>query len=94
MKSYKLCDVPNRHDREKLGVDRPDGQWWRYEKCGELVQVRGILTGEKRQPCAGEWYLSGAIPEAYRAPSDLSSVYHIVKLVAMRRTKPEWEVVS
>lgn len=40
------------------------------------------LTGEFRSPLAGEWYLSGAIPEAYQAPNDLndlSTAYHILK---------------
>ena len=31
-----------------------------------------------RPPRKGEWYLSGAIPEAYLASSDLSTPYHIV----------------
>ena len=42
-------------------------------------------TFENRPPKAGEWYLSGAIPEAYRAPNDLSAAFHILKLEA----KPE-----
>lgn len=43
--------------------------------------IKAIRTGEFREPKAGEWYLSGAIPEAYRAPNDLTSKYHILKLV-------------
>ena len=31
-----------------------------------------------RAPKKGEYYLSGAIVEAYLAPNDLSSPYHIV----------------
>jgi len=42
---------------------------------------RAKLTGEFRPPLKGEWYLSGAIPEAYKAPNDLSTAYHIVVLV-------------
>lgn len=34
-----------------------------------------------RVPKKGEWYLSGAIPEAYQAKGDLSSPYHVVRLV-------------
>jgi len=45
------------------------------------VQVRAIYTGEKRPPRKGEWYLSGAIPEAYRAPNDLTTPFHIATLV-------------
>ena len=32
-----------------------------------------------RPPNKGEWYLSGAIVEAYRAPSDLSVSFHVVE---------------
>lgn len=37
-------------------------------------------TGEKRPPRKGEWYLSGAQVEAYRAHNDLSTPYHIAEL--------------
>jgi len=54
-------------------------------KNGEPVQVRAKLTGERRPPQAGEWYLSGAIHEAYRAKNDLNTAYHILKLVVVRQ---------
>lgn len=38
-------------------------------------------TGEKRPPKKGEWYLSGAIVEAYRAPNNLSIPFHIAEIV-------------
>lgn len=31
----------------------------------------------KRPPKKGEWYLSGAFVEAYQAPNDLSTAFHI-----------------
>lgn len=34
-------------------------------------------TGEFRAPLKGELYISGAVPEVYRAPNDLSTPYHI-----------------
>lgn len=43
--------------------------------------TKAITTGEFREPQKGEWYLSGAIAEAYQAPNNLSEKYHIVKLV-------------
>lgn len=43
--------------------------------------VHAIWTGEKRPPQKGEWYLSGAVIQAYRAPNALSTPYHIAKLV-------------
>lgn len=39
------------------------------------------LTGERRAPRRGEWYISGAIAEAYYAPNDLSTSYRIAKIV-------------
>lgn len=38
-------------------------------------------TGEKRPPRKGEWFLSGATIEAYRATADLSSSYPIAEMV-------------
>jgi protocatechuate 3,4-dioxygenase beta subunit len=34
-------------------------------------------SGEFRAPRKGEWYISGAIPEVYQAPNDLSTKFHI-----------------
>jgi len=42
--------------------------------------IKAKWNGEKRQPKKGEWYLSGAIIEAYQAKNDLSSVFHIATL--------------
>lgn len=43
--------------------------------------IRAVWTGEKRQPQAGEWYLSGAEICAYRAVYDMTCSYHIAKLI-------------
>ena len=49
--------------------------------CGFLGGKRFFnLSGEKRCPKKGEYYLSGAIPEVYQAPNDLSTVFHIMIL--------------
>ncbi|HUS98156.1 MAG TPA: hypothetical protein VMX97_15625, partial [Hyphomicrobiaceae bacterium] len=53
-------------------------------RFGRRSNVRAIATGERRPPSKGEWYLSGAIAEAYRAPNDFSSPYHIAKLVRVK----------
>lgn len=37
-------------------------------------------TGEKRCPKKGEWYLSGAITEAYQAKNDLTGEYYIARI--------------
>jgi hypothetical protein len=45
-------------------------------------RFRVEATGEFRPPKRGEWYISGAIPEAYLAPNDLTVSYHIGVLVS------------
>lgn len=49
--------------------------------------VRAEDSGEFRCPKAGEWYLSGANVEAYYASKDLSTPYHIAKLVLITTEK-------
>lgn len=46
----------------------------------EHQNVKAVWTGEMRPPRQGEWYLSGAIIEAYKAPNDLTTPYHIAKI--------------
>jgi hypothetical protein len=46
--------------------------------------LRARWTGEIRQPKAGEWYLSGAVVEAYLASDQLSSRFHIAEIVKVR----------
>ena len=43
--------------------------------------TKAIETEEFRPPRKGEWFLSGAIVQAYQAPDDLSTPYHIARLV-------------
>ena len=50
-------------------------------------QVMAKYSGEKRCPKKGEWYLSGAIIGAYKAPNDLSTPYHIAKLVRVTNVR-------
>lgn len=42
---------------------------------------KAVMIGRIRPPKKGEWYLSGAIPAAYRAPNDLTGSFHIMRLV-------------
>lgn len=53
---------------------RANGEYAKPAASGKFTP-----TGEFRAPRKGEWYLSGAIPEAYRAPNDLSTPYHILR---------------
>lgn len=53
-----------------------------YIKVGQRHNTYAVWTGEKRYPKKGEWYLSGSVIEACRAPNDLSNMeFHIAKLV-------------
>jgi hypothetical protein len=45
----------------------------------EFIKFRA--TGEKRSPLKGEYYLSGAVVTAYRAPSDMSGDWWIAEAV-------------
>jgi hypothetical protein len=73
---------------ESLGLHR-DGPRIR-DAQGEKVwadDIKAMPTGEFRCPKEGEWYLSGAIVEAYRAGSDLSSPYYIAQIVLTETVK-------
>ena len=48
------------------------------------ANTRARATGEYRRPRSGEWFLSGAIMEAYRAHADMSEERHIARLVVGR----------
>jgi hypothetical protein len=56
-----------------------------YPGEGALPNIRFRATGEFRPPMKGEYYLSGAIVEAYRARADLGSCYWIAEAVEMVR---------
>jgi hypothetical protein len=46
----------------------------------DLRRNRFIRNGEFREPQKHEFYISGAVPEVYRAPNDLKIKYHIAVL--------------
>ena len=83
MTLYKIGDPLNRDESKALGLRRDNMAhiWGEPSKSGRYA--RAVRTYEFRSPKAGEWYLSGAIPTAYRAPNDLSSEFHIMSLVAV-----------
>jgi len=53
------------------------------------VCVLARCTGAYRRPVKGEWYLSGALVAAYKAPNDLSHEYPIADLVKVDRQSLE-----
>ncbi len=63
----------------------------------DVRSTRFQATGEYRNPQKGEWYLSGAIIQAYQAPNDFSTPYWIakpVKLAACEHCKGTGKVVA
>lgn len=91
-KLYRLADFPTSKESKALGLlDRPSASEslpaWYLGK----VHLRGVRTGEYRAPNAGEWYLSGAEPEAWKAKNNLTSPYYILRLV---RVKTETKTVT
>ena len=83
--TYPLCDTPT---REETG-GAPFAERVALSCAGVNSRFRAIPTGEKRAPKKGEWYLSGAVVEGYRAANDLTTEYHIAKLVRVERTVTE-----
>lgn len=57
------------------------------ENGGTISQslLRAKPTGEFRCPKQGEWYISGAISEAYKAPNDLLCKFWIAKIVLIEK---------
>ena len=43
-----------------------------------------------RAPKAGEWYISGAIPQAYQAPNDLGIEFLIAKKTQQAVQRTAW----
>lgn len=92
MTTYPLADRLHRQEAVALGLTDKEILNARVLPSFPVnpnSPVRAIKTGEFRNPKKGEWYLSGAIPEAYKAPNDLSSPYHILKLCKIKRVSTE-----
>ena len=86
MRTYPLADRIPWGQLKALGVDirKVHGPiMGTGVKISPTTYIRAVKTGEKRTPRQGEWYLSGAIPNAYIAHNDLTMVYHILRLVIM-----------
>lgn len=85
---YRCADYPVEVTRQLAPTVQTGGA---YSLHG---RVRARWTGEKRAPKKGEWYLSGAVIEAYRAPNDLTTAYHIAELVDTKHVQPSRQVVK
>lgn len=98
IKKYKLGDILSIEEKKELGLkfigkvgtcycerldaNVSDGY---YGMGRDQYYVTAIYSGEKRNPKAGERFLSGAIPVAYRTKNDLSTAYHIAKLIIVKK---------
>lgn len=76
-KVYPLGDTPSEKETGGASFNERVALSWTDGSKG----FRAVATGEKRRPRRGEWFLSGAIIAAYKASNDLSTSYHIAKLV-------------
>lgn len=67
--------------------DRPVELGRRVERRGLTYEnVSARWDGNPpRCPKKGQWYLSGAVIEAYRAPNDLTTPFHMAELVETER---------
>lgn len=83
-KLYPVCDKISAAEAKELGFSKTPQQSITIDG---IVQrgVHAVTTGEKRTPLKGEWYLSGAIPEAYKAQGRMTGNYHICKLVRVAK---------
>jgi len=82
---YPLGDPLSREEQDRFGLQ---GQPY-----FRTATIRAVWTGEKRPPKKGEWYLSGGIIYAYRAPNDFTTEYYIARLV-MTKTTTKTEVIG
>ena len=82
-RTFPLGDTPT--------ADETGGAAFRERYKGTF---RAVSTGEKRPPRKGEWYLSGAIVTAYRAPNDLSTTFHIARLVRVETKTVTMETIT
>jgi len=82
---YSLAEAPVLADYESLYVDDCT-KWhtWKNPIRDDCVAIMARLTGEMRAPKKGEWYISGAEPQAWRAPNNLTTKFHIAKLVVTK----------
>lgn len=78
VKFYMLAANPNKADMLKLGFD----SYVEARRAG--YEAVAVGTASKRCPKKGEWFLSGAIPQGYKAPNDLGDEYNILRLMLMR----------
>lgn len=73
----KLYQLGDRHSEQKFGPMRTIGH--------SDNAIMAIKSDQFRCPKKGEWYLSGALPKAYRSPNDLTNEYRIATIVRVKK---------
>lgn len=68
MKTYRLKDYISKDELKAIGAT-------------DRNKVKAVYSGQFRPPRKGEWFLSGAVVEAYKAELNLTASYHIARLV-------------
>ena len=58
--------------------------WPRGIRLEDRAFYRVQTTGKLRAPVAGEWYVSGALPQGHRATHTLKWAYPIAQLVRVK----------
>lgn len=81
---YPLADGLSQQDVARLGITRKEIKGCPMPSMGMSYRnIKAVPTGDMRKPNPGEWFLSGAVVEAYRhgGKETLSTAYYIAKLV-------------
>lgn len=77
--AYPLGDNLTLDECRRFGVRSPGGF---VTEGASWNTIQAVWNGKPgRPPKKGEWFLSGADIYAYRAANDLTSTYHIARLV-------------
>jgi len=78
---FLLGDLATLSEREQIGITGKNTfTAGKYLKSNG-INIRAKVTGEYREPRKGEWYISGARPQAYKAPNDLNTKFMVAVLV-------------
>lgn len=89
---YPLGDTPTKEELASIGASKIDYGTYLRVRDGLHVSIMARDAYQDRPPLKGEWYISGAIPYAYRAPNDLTIEYSIARLVMVETETVRREV--
>lgn len=86
---FRLADRPTEDELQALGVMRlgsgGTSYWKTVNEIETRIEIKAKSTNEKRPLKPGEWYISGAIPEGYRATNGTNDSHLVAVLVAVKR---------